>query len=98
MSVNGLTPRQAELLAEVKAIGFDVGEWFRPMDVGGRNGSDHSRVLAELVAKGELESRYRAGPGAKFARGSKVYRLPCQLAERPTPPAPAPAEPTNGPA
>ncbi|MBV9869446.1 MAG: hypothetical protein JO214_02370 [Frankiaceae bacterium] len=82
MTVKGLTPRQAELLAEIRAHGFDVGEWFRPMDVGGRSGSDHSRVLTELVDKGELESRWRAGPGAKFARGSKVYRLPCQLRDQ----------------
>lgn len=74
-----LSPREAELLAEVKVMGFDVGEWFRPMDVGGRNGSDHSYVLGRLVAKGYLEARYRTGPGGKWARGSKKYRLPCQL-------------------
>ena len=78
-----LTPREAELLAEVRAMGFDVGEWFRPMDVGGRNGSDHSYVLGRLVAKGYLEARYRTGPGGKWARGSKKYRLPCALVDQP---------------
>lgn len=45
------------------------------MDVGGHNGSHHSETLRALVAKGLVESRWRTGPGGKWARGSKTYRL-----------------------
>lgn len=70
-----LTERQASFLAEIQAMGFDHGEWFRPMDIGGRNGSEHSAVLSELVPKGLIESRQRHSSAWGSARGSKIYRL-----------------------
>lgn len=66
-----LSERQREVLEDVQSAGFDEGEWFRPMDIGGRNGSDHSAILSALVSKGLLESRQRM----HGSRGSKVYRL-----------------------
>lgn len=70
-----LTERQAAFLAEVQQHGFDIGEWFRPMDIGGHNRSDHSALLRELAAKGLIDVRWRMGPGGKWSRGSKLYRL-----------------------
>lgn len=70
-----LSERQRELLTKIQHMGFEPGEWFRPMDVGGRDGSDHSAVLAQLSKKGLLDMRWRTGPGGKWARGSKKYRL-----------------------
>ena len=43
--------------------------WFRPMDLGGSDASNHSRVLAKLVRQGLVERRSRSG------RGSYEYRL-----------------------
>lgn len=70
-----LSARQHELLIDVQHMGFIPGEWFRPMDIGARSGTDHSAVLNALVKKGLMESRQRVGPGGKWSRGSKVYRL-----------------------
>ncbi len=66
-----LTYNQAVFLDSVQRAGFNVGEWFRPMDIGGRNGSGHSSLLAQLERKGLVESRQRSGG----VRGSKLYRL-----------------------
>jgi hypothetical protein len=46
--------------------------WCRPMDIGGRDGSRQSGVLAQLERKGLHESRQRS---PHPARGAKVYRL-----------------------
>lgn len=51
------------------------GEWFIPMQIGGRNGTDHSTVLQQLERKGLIESRQRANGSARPLRGSKTYRL-----------------------
>lgn len=40
-------------------IGEPGAAWLRPMDLGGRNSSWHSRVLARLVKKGYAERRTR---------------------------------------
>lgn len=51
-------------------------QWVRPMDIGGRDGSDLSARLARLVALGLAESRQRRGDGATdYRRGSKLYRI-----------------------
>ncbi len=70
-----LTEKQAALLEDVQRAGFDVWEWFIPMQIGGRNGTDHSSVLAQLERKGLIESRRRANGSARPLRGSKTYRL-----------------------
>ena len=44
---------------------------FRPMDIGGYDGSSHSAALSQLVRKGLVESRVRS----TGVRGSKLYRL-----------------------
>lgn len=50
-----------------------LGEcWWRPMDVGGSDGSHHSRTLAKLVRLGLAERRQR-GALCKM-RGSWEYR------------------------
>ena len=61
-----LTQAQADVLEQVD------NTWLRPMDIGGRDGSSHSSVLAALVRKGLVERRSR---GAIYSRGSYVYRL-----------------------
>lgn len=66
-------------MTELTALQRDVLEqtdtvWLRPMDMGGRDGSQHSAVLAALVRKGLVEKRQRGGH-ALSARGSYVYRI-----------------------
>lgn len=82
-----LTAHQREVLTNLAWWGT---EWVRPMDVGGRNGTHHSATLRTLVTKSLVDSRWRTGPGGKWARGSKTYRLTekglplaraCELAE-----------------
>lgn len=60
------------------------GAWARPMDLGGTDGSNHSRVLASLVRKGLVERAQRDtlandrlnGQRPRFDhRGSNVYRI-----------------------
>lgn len=63
-----LTPRQEEVLNELPDEG-----WWRPMDIGGRDGSDHSAVLASLVKKGLAERKHRGG-AVHISRASYVYR------------------------
>lgn len=67
-----LTEREREVLADLSH------EWARPMDLGGRNGSDHSRVLAALARKGVIERRRRntLANMRGSTRGSYVYRKP----------------------
>ena len=62
-----LTENQVELLLQFDA---DI-RWLRPLDLGGRDGSNHSAVLAQLVGRGLVESKMRS-PGV---RGSKLYRI-----------------------
>ena len=45
--------------------------WVRPMDVGGADCSNHSRLLAKLRARGLVERRRRAG----HLRPSYLYRI-----------------------
>lgn len=66
-----LTPKQREFLADFFQCGTGDREWVRPMDIGGRDGTHHSAVLAQLERHGLVESRTRS-PGV---RGSKLYRL-----------------------
>jgi predicted transcriptional regulator len=65
-----LSERQAEVLAELDA------DWVRPMDIGGRDAGDHSRVLRALVRKGLAEKRRRNTLANMLgsSRGSYVYR------------------------
>jgi len=61
-----LTDRQLDVLWQVDET------WLRPMDMGGRDGSDHSAVLAALVRKGLVERKQRGG---SYSRGSYLYRI-----------------------
>ena len=61
---HGLSARELELFEQL------TDRWVRPMDIGGRNGSDHSRVLASLVRKGLVERKTRG------SHRSYVYRNP----------------------
>ncbi|WP_131823277.1 hypothetical protein [Mycobacteroides chelonae] len=66
-----LTETQHQFLADFYLCGTDEGEWVRPMDIGGRNGSNHSALLSQLERHGFVESRVRS----TGVRGSKLYRL-----------------------
>jgi hypothetical protein len=50
--------------------------WVRPMDIGGRDGSDHSAILKRLAAKGYAERRRRNSlmNALNSRRGSYEYR------------------------
>lgn len=72
-----------EMLTRLRAF-EPAGAWARPMDLGGKDGSNHSRVLAALVRKGLVERAPRAtlandrlhGQKPRFdSRGSNVYRI-----------------------
>ena len=60
--------RDDEVLREMRGRG-----WLRPLDVGGADGSHHSRTLARLVKRGQIERRQRGALGS--SRPSYVYRL-----------------------
>lgn len=64
-----LTENQVELLLQFD----DHPSWLRPMDLGGRDGSNHSAVLAQLERKGMVESRKRSSFSS--LRRSKLYRI-----------------------
>lgn len=66
-----LTGMQHEFLVDFYLCGTDEDEWVRPMDIGGRNGSNHSALLRQLERDGYVESRARS----TGIRGSKLYRL-----------------------
>lgn len=73
--MKALTVRESEILATLKMDW--PNEWVRPMDIGGRNGSDHSRVLTALARKGHIERTRRDSLSNAFGsgRGSYVYRV-----------------------
>lgn len=73
-----LRPHEREVFDELDGLRLyamtnGLGEcWWRPMDLGGHDGSHHSRTLAKLVRLGLAERRQR---GALCAtRGSWEYR------------------------
>lgn len=53
-----LSARDNEVLDELKHWKYNKG-WARPMDVGGRDCSHHSRTLSKLVRLGYAEARRR---------------------------------------
>jgi hypothetical protein len=64
-----LTEDEIAVLLSMDGIQY----WQRPMDVGGHDGSHHSRTLAKLVARGFAEVQQRSAYHGR--RGSKEYRL-----------------------
>jgi hypothetical protein len=76
-----LTERDIEIAAELIAAadeavrfqsqGYAMRDWFRPLDIGGYNGSDHSYRLSKLEKSGLVVARQRM---AHMSRGSKEYR------------------------
>lgn len=52
----GLSLVEQDMLKDLHAY---RGEWRRPMDLGGSDGSKHSRVLARLVNKGLVVRKSR---------------------------------------
>lgn len=52
-----LKTREEEVL---RAFPMDA-DWLRPMDIGGRDGSDHSAVIMRLVQKGYVEMKEWGG-------------------------------------
>lgn len=72
-----LTDRDYEVLEELDAAvrnhrNVGAGDYVRPLDCGGFNGSDHSYRLAKLERKGLANSRQRSAFGS---RGSKEYTI-----------------------
>lgn len=68
-----MTEEMDEVLAYLRR-----GEWLRPMDIGGTDGSHHSRTLAKLVKRGLVERRKRntiTNVILNGHRGSYVYRI-----------------------
>lgn len=63
-----LTERQQWMFDQVRYSG--IPGWFRPMDVGGHDGSDHRNILRELCAKGLIERKLRLASVRSY-----VYRL-----------------------
>jgi len=80
MGEKPLTDRDFEMLGYLRD-----GEWERPIDCGGMNGSHHSNTLTKLAARGlvQFKQRGHADPpegqngenGRKSRRGAKVYRI-----------------------
>lgn len=69
--MTGLSTRERELL---KRASYE--EWFIPLDIGGRSGSDHSAVLTRLVRRGFIERQQRIGVSYQpLHRGSWKYRI-----------------------
>lgn len=64
--------RDFEVLNELRAFHDQGGEWARPLDCGGHDGSDHSYRLNKAVEACLVEVRQRS---AHYSRGSKEYRL-----------------------
>lgn len=68
-----LTPRDREVLVD---LSFIKG-WARPMDVGGRDSSHHSRTLKKLCDRG-LARRAKRDTLMNYiggGRGSWIYRI-----------------------
>jgi hypothetical protein len=70
-----LTARELEVLGDLPP-----GDFVRPMDIGGRDGSDHSRVLKSLARKGYVERQRRNSlmNWLESSRGSYIYRRPAE--------------------
>lgn len=65
------------LTAREQAVLEDLpDDWVRPMDIGGRDGSDHSAILRRLALRGYAERRRRNTFANERGsrRGSYEYR------------------------
>lgn len=81
----GLTPRQAATLEFLYRHRNSVGipqingererGWFRPADLGGEAGSNHSAWLRNLVSKGFADSRPYVGPKSTRESFARMYRI-----------------------
>lgn len=69
MSDPQLTDAQAWMLDQCS------DRWLRPMDMGARDGTNHSALLAALVRKGLVERKQRGWATGAYARGSYLYRI-----------------------
>ena len=69
-----LHARTVEVLTAMASSGL---EWHRPMDVGGHDGSHHSRTLAAICERGWVERMPRISIANErgSSRGSYRYRL-----------------------
>lgn len=64
-----ITETQATL---VECFPDELGRWVIPLQLGGRDGSNHSAILAALVRKGYVQRQHRS---AAWSRPSYKYRL-----------------------
>lgn len=72
-----LTPRDIDILDDLRIavdnwVRIGAGEWVRPLDCGGRNGSDHSYRLTKLSKMGFAKRKKYAYCGS---RGSCRYTI-----------------------
>lgn len=79
LDANSLTPQQREVLRALEGQGMTSENdgpkefvWSRPMDLGGRDASHHSKTLHTLVKLGMAEKKKRY---AGISTGSYLYRL-----------------------
>lgn len=72
-----LTEAQRELMSALRSAHSAGVEWVRPIDLGGKDGSNHSQVLAQLVKRGLVErtKRNTLANMIGYGRGSYVYRV-----------------------
>lgn len=76
-----MTPNQREVLESLAHLAkYNPDTWWRPLDFGGTNGSNHGLTASRIAdAYGWVEYKFRGyEPGEKrrFAgRGSKLYRI-----------------------
>lgn len=68
-----VTERQKELL-DTFCYGFDAETWLRPMDLGGKDSSWHSKTLAQLVKKGLVERKTRGSDRSYMYRATALGR------------------------
>lgn len=66
-----LTESQRDMLRQM--VWQDgTNAWRRPMDLGARDASPHSKILAQLVRKGLVERKHRLGSTAWLYRLSRA--------------------------
>lgn len=63
-----LTKRERDVLTALSQTGYD---WNRLLDIGGSNGSDHSRIVRKLAARGFVAMKVTGG---SMTQQRRTYR------------------------
>lgn len=67
-----LSHRQKDVLEALACFGGHERTWARPMDIGARDGSNHTQTLRALIKKGMVE-RHLRGTLINSLRGQDCY-------------------------